>query len=153
MTGGVMVCLGSTGRNFAAGMSGGIAYVLDETGDFSIRCNQAMVAIEPIPAEDDALEALEHQGGDLETHGRVDISHDMTRHDAARLQHLVQKHFDYTASAVAKRILENWAHYLSKFVKVMPVEYRRALMEMQAQQIRPPQPPQLPQSLKEASHG
>ena len=86
MTGGTVVVLGKAGRNFAAGMSGGIAYVLDEEGDFTQRCNLAMVELEPIPAEDEALEKLDHQGGDMETHGRVDVSHDMTRFDAIRLQ-------------------------------------------------------------------
>jgi glutamate synthase (NADPH/NADH) large chain len=134
MTGGVVVVLGSTGRNFAAGMSGGIAYVLDEQGDFEQRCNLAMVELEPIAAEDDALEALEHQGGDLETHGRVDVSHDMTRFDATRLKQLIEKHLHYTNSERARVILENWEAYLPKFVKVMPVEYRRALKELQAEQ-------------------
>ncbi len=70
MTGGIVVCLGTTGRNFAAGMSGGVAYVLDEEGTFEQHCNLSMVDLEPIQEEDDALEALEHQGGDLETKGR-----------------------------------------------------------------------------------
>ncbi len=134
MTGGIVVCLGSTGRNFAAGMSGGIAYVLDEEGNFEQRCNLSMVELEPIQEEDDALEALDHQGGDLETKGRVDVSHDMTRYDAIRLKQLVENHLHYTNSAVAKRILDNWGEYLPKFVKVMPVDYRRALKELQAQQ-------------------
>ena len=134
MTGGVVVCLGSTGRNFAAGMSGGVAYVLDETGGFEQRCNMAMVELEPILEEDDALEALDHQGGDMETHGWVDVSHDMTRFDALRLKQLIGQHLHYTNSAVAKKILNNWDSYLSKFVKVMPMEYRRALEEMQARQ-------------------
>ena len=135
MTGGVVVCLGSTGMNFAAGMSGGIAYVLDEDGAFSKRCNMSMVELEPVTAEDDALELLEHSGGDLESHGRVDLSHDMTRHDAQRLQQLIMDHQRYTGSTVAKRILDNWADTLPKFVKVMPVEYRRALQEMQGQSV------------------
>jgi glutamate synthase (NADPH/NADH) large chain len=134
MTGGVVVVLGTTGRNFAAGMSGGIAYVLDEKGDFEQRCNLAMVELEPIAAEDDALEALEHQGGDLETHGRVDVSHDMTRFDATRLKQLIEKQLHYTNSDRARVILDNWEEYLPKFVKVMPVEYRRALKELQAEQ-------------------
>ncbi len=134
MTGGIIVCLGTTGRNFAAGMSGGIAYVLDEAGDFEQRCNLAQVELEPIAEEDDALEALEHQGGDLETHGRVDVSHDMTRIDAIRLKQLIQNHFEYTESAVAGKILDDWDNWLPKFVKVMPVDYRRALLEMQEQQ-------------------
>jgi glutamate synthase (NADPH/NADH) large chain len=134
MTGGIVVVLGESGRNFAAGMSGGIAYVLDERGDFDQRCNLAMVELEPIAAEDDALEQLDHQGGDLETHGRVDVSHDMTRFDALRLHQLIQKHVHYTDSARGKEILENWNAKLPKFVKVMPVDYRRALQDMQATQ-------------------
>ncbi|MGD2117695.1 MAG: glutamate synthase large subunit [Chromatiales bacterium] len=134
MTGGIVVCLGPTGRNFAAGMSGGIAYVLDQNGDFEQRCNLAQVALEPIAEEDDALEALDHQGGDLETHGKVDVSHDMTRFDAIRLKQLIEKHLHYTNSDVARTILDNWEAWLPKFVKVMPVDYRRALLEMQSQQ-------------------
>jgi glutamate synthase (NADPH/NADH) large chain len=134
MTGGIVVCLGPTGRNFAAGMSGGLAYVLNGNGDFEERCNMAQVELEPILAEDDALEALEHQGGDLETKGRVDVSHDMTRFDAIRLRQLIENHLACTDSDVAREILDNWDQYLPKFVKVMPVEYRRALLEMQAQQ-------------------
>jgi glutamate synthase (NADPH/NADH) large chain len=134
MTGGVVVCLGPTGRNFAAGMSGGIAYVLDEEGNFSDRCNMAQVELEPIEDEDIALEELDHQGGDLESHGMVDLSHDMTRYDSLRLKQLIERHLHYTNSEVAKRILDNWESYLPKFVKVMPVEYRRALKEMQQQQ-------------------
>ncbi len=134
MTGGIVVVLGETGRNFAAGMSGGIAYVLDEKGDFDQRCNLAQVELEPVPAEDDALETLAHQGGDTETHGRVDVSHDMTRFDAIRLKQIIEDHKQHTGSAVAVKILENWDTWLPKFVKVMPVEYRRALLEMQEQQ-------------------
>ena len=134
MTGGVVVVLGETGRNFAAGMSGGIAYVLDEQGNFRDRCNLAMVDLEPIPEEDEALERLEHEGGDLETHGLVDISSDMTRYDAQRLKKLIQRHLHYTGSTVAKNILDNWDGFLPKFVKVMPVDYRRALEEMKQAQ-------------------
>ena len=134
MTGGIVVVLGGTGRNFAAGMSGGIAYVLDEDGTFAQRCNLAQVELEPVRAEDDALEHLAHQGGDLESHGRVDVSHDMTRFDAIRLRQLVERHLEYTGSAVARRMLDDWAAWLPKFQKVMPVEYRRALSEMQAEQ-------------------
>jgi len=133
MTGGVVVCIGPTGRNFAAGMSGGIAYVLDEEGTFEQRCNLAQVELEPIKEEDDALERLEHQGGDLETMGRVDVSADMTRHDAVRLKRLIEQHAHYTDSAVARSILDDWGSYIGKFVKIMPVDYRRALLEMQAE--------------------
>ena len=133
MTGGVVVVLGSTGRNFAAGMSGGIAYVLDEDGSFERRCNLSMVELEPVTHEDDLMESMLHLRGDLEGHGRVDISADMTRFDEERLHQLVTNHLHYTNSARARHILEHWQDYLPKFVKVMPVEYRRALMEMQAQ--------------------
>ena len=134
MTGGVVVCLGHTGRNFAAGMSGGIAYVLDEAGDFERRCNLAMVELEPIKAEDDSLERLAHQGGDLEAHGLVDVMRDMTRYDAERLNQLIEKHVHYTDSARGRQILEGWDRYLPLFVKVMPVDYYRALREMEAAQ-------------------
>ena len=132
MTGGVVVVLGATGRNFAAGMSGGIAYVLDENNCFERFCNMAQVELEPVAAEDIALEELAHQGGDLETHGRVDVSHDMSRFDEARLRQLIENQLLYTGSELAKKILDNWSDYLPRFVKVMPVEYRRALREMQA---------------------
>jgi glutamate synthase (NADPH/NADH) large chain len=134
MTGGCVVVLGETGRNFAAGMSGGVAYVLDEAGDFDRRCNLAMVDLEPIPAEADLLEKLEHQANDLESHGLVDLMHDMTRQDAQRLKTLIEKHRRYTGSEKAKRILENWSTYLPRFIKVMPVDYRQALEKMQKAQ-------------------
>jgi glutamate synthase (NADPH/NADH) large chain len=134
MTGGIVVVLGASGRNFAAGMSGGIAYVLDERGDFEQRCNLSMVQLEPVPAEDAALEKLDHQGGDMETHGLVDVDHDMTRYDAIRLRRIIERHVHYTDSARGRLVLENWDEYLPRFVKVMPVDYRRALQEMQAQQ-------------------
>ncbi|TAA64887.1 glutamate synthase large subunit [Shinella sp. JR1-6] len=131
MTGGVVVVIGQTGRNFAAGMSGGVAYVLDEEGDFARRCNMAMVELEPVPEEDDMLEKLHHHGGDLMHKGMVDVSDDMTRHDEERLYQLVSNHLHYTGSPRAKEILDNWAEYRPKFRKVMPVEYRRALEEME----------------------
>ncbi|TAK61181.1 glutamate synthase large subunit [Methylobacter sp.] len=134
MTGGVVVVLGQTGRNFAAGMSGGVAYVLDEDRSFEKRCNMAMVELEPIPEEDDTLETIAHQGGDLETHGRVHIMSDMNRHDAQRLKHLIENHKRYTNSARAQHILDNWQDYLPLFVKVMPVDYREALKQIQAEQ-------------------
>jgi glutamate synthase (NADPH) large chain len=131
MTGGVVVVIGETGRNFAAGMSGGVAYVLDEAGTFASRCNMAMVELEPVPEEDDILEKLHHHGGDLMHKGRVDISGDMTRHDEERLVQLISNHMHYTGSMRAKEILDNWADYRAKFRKVMPVEYRRALEDME----------------------
>jgi glutamate synthase (NADPH/NADH) large chain len=133
MTGGVVVVLGQTGRNFAAGMSGGIAYVLDEDGTFRKRVNMAMVDLEPVPEEDDLLESEQHQGGDLDFKGKVDVSGDMTRHDDERLFQLISNHFAWTGSARAKEILANWEAFRPKFIKVMPVEYRKALAAMQMQ--------------------
>jgi len=130
MTGGIVVVIGKTGRNFAAGMSGGIAYVLDEDNTFDQRCNMAMVDLEPLAAEEAVLEKVYHQGGDMLAHGHVDIMHDMTRHDAERLHLLISNHAKYTGSTQAQKILDKWEDYRTKFRKVMPVEYRRALQEL-----------------------
>src|SRR5690606_28618910 len=120
--------------NFAAGMSGGIAYVLDEDRSFESRCNLAMIDLEPLPAEEEAISRRHHQSGDLEGHGLVDIMSDMSRFDAERLHQLVENHARYTNSSRAREILANWQAVLPKFRKVMPVEYRRALAEMERQQ-------------------
>ncbi|HJN25259.1 MAG TPA: glutamate synthase large subunit [Rhodospirillales bacterium] len=131
MTGGCVVVLGDTGHNFAAGMSGGIAYVLDGDGDFDKRCNMAMVELEPIADEDRAIKKMEHQDADPEAYGLVDIMHDMTSQDAQRLRVLIHNHLKYTGSSRAREILDDWDNVLPRFVKVMPVDYRRALQEMQ----------------------
>jgi glutamate synthase (NADPH/NADH) large chain len=131
MTGGVVVVIGETGRNFAAGMSGGIAYVLDEDGTFAKRCNLSMVDLEPVEEEEDLLERLHHHGGDLETKGRIDILDDLSRHDEERLMQIIANHLKYTGSTRAKTILDDWQNYRTKFVKIMPVEYRRAIREME----------------------
>ncbi len=130
MTGGVVVVLGTTGRNFAAGMSGGIAYVLDEDGTFEQKCNMAMIDLEPVAAEEEVMRRLANQGGDLASHGMVDVMGDMTSQDAERLHTLITRHAHYTNSAKAKTMLADWATWLKKFRKVMPVEYKRALAEM-----------------------
>ena len=138
MTGGVVVVLGRTGRNFAAGMSGGVAYVLDEDGTFSTRCNMAMVELEPVLDEEDIAEKYFHQHQDLDGHGRVDVMSDMTRYDAARLHLLISRHARLAGSRLAADILDNWDTFLTKFRKVMPVEYRRALAELKSQQTAEP---------------
>jgi glutamate synthase domain-containing protein 2/glutamate synthase domain-containing protein 1/glutamate synthase domain-containing protein 3 len=103
MTGGRVVILGSTGRNAAAGMSGGIAYVLDGQGDFGRRrCNREMVDLEPVVAAE----------------------------DVAELKALIEKHFEYTRSDVAQQVLDHWEAMLPKFVKVIPVEYKMALEKL-----------------------
>ncbi|HWH38998.1 MAG TPA: glutamate synthase large subunit, partial [Usitatibacter sp.] len=137
MTGGTVIVLGKAGRNFAAGMSGGIAYVLDEEGDFTQRCNLAMVDLEPIPEEETAAAA--EGGGELEGHGKVKIDH-LGGHDDEMLKGLIQRHLLYTGSERARRILENWATYLPRFVKVMPQEYRRALAELAQERAKAEQP-------------
>jgi glutamate synthase (NADPH/NADH) large chain len=130
MTGGTVVVLGRAGRNFAAGMSGGVAFVLDEDGDFDQRCNLSMVELEPLP-EEDAASAAGHMDGELETHGLVNINH-LEADDNQLLRTLIQRHLHYTGSTRAKEILARWDVILPKFVKVMPVEYRRALKQMAA---------------------
>jgi len=135
MTGGIVVVLGRTGRNFAAGMSGGIAYVLDEDGTFASRCNLAMVELEPLPEEEAASELIYHQTHDLGSHGRVDVMGDMTQHDLERLNLLIARHARFTGSTIAERILAEWKKYCPMFRKVMPVEYRRALAELQRERM------------------
>jgi glutamate synthase (NADPH/NADH) large chain len=117
MTGGTVVVLGATGRNFAAGMSGGIAYVLDLDGTFAKRCNMAMVALEKVlPAAEQPDDGTRHQG----------------EADEVILKRLVERHLAETGSEMAKGLLADWATARASFVKVFPHEYRRALKEMAA---------------------
>jgi glutamate synthase (NADPH/NADH) large chain len=132
MTGGIVVVLGKTGRNFAAGMSGGIAYVLDEARDFPKLCNMAMVELEPVLSEEMINENAYHQSGDLEAHGRVDVFENLLESDVERLHILITRHAKLTGSKRAAEILGDWKTWLPKFRKVMPVEYRRALRELKA---------------------
>ena len=131
MTGGIVVVLGRTGRNFAAGMSGGIAYVLDEEDTFRAMCNMAMIEVEPV-VEDDADVAYQDTI-ELDGHARAALMLDLSRRDAARLHHLIGRHARLAGSRRAAEILGNWDTVLPKFRKVMPVEYRRALRENEAQ--------------------
>jgi glutamate synthase domain-containing protein 3 len=103
MTGGCVVVLGPTGRNFAAGMSGGIAYVWDPNGDFLTRCNLGTVELEKVEAAA----------------------------DKAELHNLLSLHHRYTGSTVAKKVLDSWPESLGQFVKVMPTDYKRVLRERQ----------------------
>ena len=122
MTGGCVVVIGSIGRNFAAGMSGGVAYVLDESGDFEKRCNTQMVEIEKIKQEEETEF----------TDRNLDVAMiDMLSDDEARLHLLIERHMKFTNSSRAKAILHSWDDYLTKFVKVMPIDYRRALIDAQ----------------------
>ena len=124
MTGGTILVLGITGRNFAAGMSGGIAYVLDEDGTFAKHCNTSMVALEPLIAESEQETKL---GRELWHKGVA---------DEVIVRRLLESHARYTGSMRAKQMLERWNDYRAKFVKVFPHEYRRALGELAAKQRR-----------------
>jgi glutamate synthase (NADPH/NADH) large chain len=120
MTGGTVVVLGMTGRNFAAGMSGGIAYVFDEDGSFATRCNLSMVSLEPVLAE-------------AEQEAKVDRDlWYLGQSDEAVLRRFIENHAVNTGSARARAILDDWANARAKFVKVFPNEYRRALGELAA---------------------
>jgi glutamate synthase domain-containing protein 3 len=101
MTGGHVLVLGRTGRNFAAGMSGGLAYVLDEGSDFKLRCNTGMVDLEPLSPE-----------------------------DASFVAGLLEEHRARTGSPKAAELLANWETSQTRFVKVVPTEYRRVLAEL-----------------------
>ncbi|HSI21944.1 MAG TPA: glutamate synthase large subunit [Methylophilaceae bacterium] len=120
MTGGTVVVLGQTGLNFAAGMSGGVAYVLDEDGLFHKRCNMNMVSLEMVHHVDDTPEGAVHH---------------LDQPDEITLKNLIEKHAAYTGSARAITILANWDDFRDKFVKVMPNEYKRALIELAEQKL------------------
>ena len=124
MTGGTVVVLGNTGRNFAAGMSGGIAYVYDPAGDFASRCNTAMVGLDKVvSAGEQHLDRdawhTQHRDGVPEA-------------DEVILKRLIERHFKHTGSTRARVLLDDWAAARGKFVKVFPNEYKRALIEMAA---------------------
>jgi glutamate synthase (NADPH) large chain len=108
MTGGWVVVLGKTGKNFAAGMSGGIAYVLDLTGDFDYYCNRGLVDLGPVDEKADIKE----------------------------LQELINNHLLYTQSSLAAKILTHWEEYLPKFVKVIPFEYKKVLEELKLKELQ-----------------
>ncbi len=124
MTGGTVVVLGQTGRNFVAGMSGGIAYVFDPEGDFEGRCNLAMVGLEKVLSTSEQLVQT-----DPSTWHRGEC-------DEIILKGLIEKHFKYTGSEKARAILDDWDNARTRFVKVFPSEYRRALGELHAEKQR-----------------
>ncbi len=135
MTGGVVAVLGRTGRNFAAGMSGGVAYVYDDDGLFRDRCNMAMVDVEAIMPDDDEAEV----GTGRPTQRPVSVNDtgmgDMLYHSADRLRILLERHHLHTGSKQARAILDDWATALTKFVKVMPRDYARALKQLEAERL------------------
>lgn len=125
MTGGTVVVLGQTGRNFAAGMSGGVAYVYDVEGLFEKRCNTAMVELERLlPAQEQEAKvekAIWHHGST----------------DEMLLKGLIEKHFKFTGSLAARYMLDHWSEVRARFVKVFPTEYRRALRELNTPKAAP----------------
>jgi glutamate synthase (NADPH) large chain len=133
MTGGVVVVLGDTGRNFAAGMSGGVAYVWDPEARFQELCNLAGVELEAVTApsadEADDPDRPYQRSPSVEDAGMGDL----LRFDAARLRILLERHHLLTGSARARMLLENWDDALHNFVKVMPKDYRRAMLELAAE--------------------
>lgn len=108
MTGGRVVVLNRVGRNFAAGMSGGIAYVLDVDGNFSYFCNKGLIELSEVGDKEDILE----------------------------LQRLIHNHYIYTKSELAQKILENWNNYIQKFVKVIPFEYKKYIEEQRIEALK-----------------
>jgi glutamate synthase (NADPH/NADH) large chain len=132
MTGGVSSCSVRPGATSQPACRAASPMCSTRTGDFASRCNLAMVELEPVPEEDDLLEKLHHHGGDLEHKGRVDLSSDMTRFDEERLFQLITNHARYTGSTRAQDDPRRLGRpSVPMFVKVMPVEYRRALKEME----------------------
>jgi glutamate synthase domain-containing protein 3 len=127
MTGGTVVVLGHTGRNFAAGMSGGIAYVYDADGTFRQRCNQSMCEIVPLATE---AEQARHDR-ELAAAGKGHKRH-LGKADEAIVRELIERHLRFTGSTVALAMLDDWDATRAKFVKVFPNEYKRALTEMHA---------------------
>jgi glutamate synthase (NADPH/NADH) large chain len=125
--------LGATGRNFAAGMSGGIAYVYDPENRFKELCNPAMVDLEAVAAADPAAaddpEQPRQRSGSVEDNGMGDV----LRYDAERLRILVERHYMHTGSARARALLDDWSNAVTRFVKIVPKDYRRALLEMKAE--------------------
>jgi glutamate synthase (NADPH) large chain len=133
MTGGVVVVLGDTGRNFAAGMSGGVAYVWDPEARFQELCNLAGVELEAVTApsadEADDPDRPYQRSPSVEDAGMGDL----LRFDAARLRILLERHHLLTGSARARMLLEDWDDALRNFVKVVPKDYRRAMLELAAE--------------------
>ncbi len=126
MTGGTVVVLGATGRNFAAGMSGGIAYVYDPEGDFAGKCNMAMVKLEPVMSTSEQEATIDR------AYWHSTQRNGEKRTDEAILKGLIERHFKHTGSTRARNLLDDWANARTRFVKVFPTEYKRALGEMHA---------------------
>jgi glutamate synthase (NADPH/NADH) large chain len=132
MTGGVVCVLGRTGRNFAAGMSGGIAYVYDERSEFAQLCNPAQVDLLPVSAgkdEDEGAGRPQQRSNGVDNPGMGD----MLRHDGERIRVLLERHHLHTGSKRARELLDDFGNALGKFVKVMPRDYAKALQQIETE--------------------
>jgi glutamate synthase (NADPH/NADH) large chain len=128
MTGGTVVVLGATGRNFAAGMSGGIAYVYDPEGTFAKNCNVSMVEVERV------LPSAEQEASIDRAVWHSVIRGEAAETDEAILKRIIERHFKFTGSTRARNLLDDWSNSRARFVKVFPHEYRRALGELGSRQ-------------------
>ncbi|MGE0737431.1 MAG: glutamate synthase large subunit, partial [Alphaproteobacteria bacterium] len=135
MTGGVVVVLGDTGRNFAAGMSGGVAYVYDPKARFKPLCNLTMVDLEPVAAAAEAPAEEHNRPRQRSVSAENSGMGDLLRFDAERLRILIERHLLHTGSLRAQEILNDWDNAQRCFVKVMPKDFRRALIEMEKERL------------------
>ena len=122
MTGGIVVCIGVIGRNFAAGMSGGVAYVYDLNNEINNYLNSEMVNVEKLTVRDDNLKKINYEHD-------FNVSDDVLVDDDLRIKYLLNEHIKYTNSNVAKHIIENWSSSLGNFKKIMPVDYKKVLLD------------------------
>ncbi|HIK87056.1 MAG TPA: glutamate synthase subunit alpha, partial [Alphaproteobacteria bacterium] len=122
MTGGIVVCIGTVGRNFAAGMSGGVAYLYDPKNEINNYLNSEMVKVENLHIRDKNTKKSDSESF-------FSVSDDILVDDDLRIKYLLDKHIEYTNSNLAKKIVENWSKTLKSFKKIMPVDYKKVLLD------------------------
>jgi glutamate synthase (NADPH) large chain len=135
MTGGTVLVLGRTGRNFAAGMSGGVAYVYDERGEFAKLCNPAQVdllTVSPDKDDEDGAGRPQQRSNGVGNPGMGD----MLRHDAERIRVLLERHHLHTGSKRARALLDDFGAALGKFIKVLPKDYAKALRQLETERLQ-----------------
>ena len=122
MTGGIVVCIGTVGRNFAAGMSGGVAYLYDPKNEINNYLNSEMVKVENLDIRNKNTKKPDSESF-------FSVSDDILVDDDLRIKYLLDKHIEYTNSNLAKKIVENWSNTLKSFKKIMPVDYKKVLLD------------------------
>ena len=122
MTGGIVVCIGTIGRNFAAGMSGGVAYLYDPKNEINNYLNSEMVKVENLDVRNKNTKKSDSESF-------FSVSDDILVDDDLRIKYLLDKHIEYTNSNLAKKIVENWSNTLKSFKKIMPVDYKKVLLD------------------------